>query len=424
MTGGRRGSDGPLLMVVGTGGRNYRHYLMASISSRYRMHLLLGFEPGWERPYLDGWTVLPRMGGAIGARAMVAAAQSVAAREPVHGVLAWDESRVVQGAKVAEALGLPGGDRQAVMRCRDKHLTRETLAAAGVPQARSIVVASTGEARAAADQIGYPVVLKPRAMAASIGAVLARDPGELAACFTFARDAAGPGAWPHDAGVLAEEYLTGPEISIDAAVHGGRVHPLFVARKEIGYLPYFEETGHLVDAADPLLTEPGLHALVQDTHTALGFTNGMTHTEVKLTPAGPKIIEVNARLGGDLIPYLGLRATGVDPGLAAAAVACGQPPQVATDRSLVGAIRFFYPDRDDTTIDSVSFATDPPLPATVDRAVPLAGPGAVVSPPPKGTQFGRIAFATAVAATAQECRAALDAAQAALTVTARDTRHR
>jgi biotin carboxylase len=190
------------------------------------------------------------------------------------------------------------------------------------------------------------------------------------------------------------------------------VQPLCVARKEVGYPPYFEEVGHLVDAADPLLTDPELLAVVQDAHTALGYADGITHTELKLTPAGPKLVEVNARLGGDLIPYLGLRATGVDPGRAAAAVACGQPPEVAADRKLVGAVRFFYPDRR-ITVESVRFV-DPP--STVDLAVPLAEPGDVVSPPPAGTLFGRVAFATAVAPTAAECAAALDGAAAALQI--------
>jgi biotin carboxylase len=213
--------------------------------------------------------------------------------------------------------------------------------------------------------------------------------------------------------VLVEELLTGPEISVDCAVHRGRVHPLCVARKEVGYPPYFEEVGHVVDGADPLLADPGVLAVVQGAHAALGYADGVTHTELKLTPSGPRLVEVNARLGGDLIPYLGLRATGVDPALAAASVACGRPPELAADRKLVGAVRFFYPDRDDTAVGSVRFAD---LPSTVDLAVPLAGPGDVVSPPPRGTLFGRVALATAVAATAAECAAALDAAAAALDV--------
>jgi hypothetical protein len=85
-------------------------------------------------------------------------------------------------------------------------------------------------------------------------------------------------------------------------------------------------------------------------------------------------VEVNARLGGDLIPYLGLRATGIDPGLAAAAVACGRPPEFTAERRLVGAVRFFYVDHDDTTIEAVRF-DDAGLPPAIDLTVPLAAPG-------------------------------------------------
>jgi biotin carboxylase len=405
--------DRPLLLLIGTGDRNYRDYLLRSIQTRYRVHLLVGTEPSWERQYVTGWTVLD-MKDTIGADHMIEAARAVTAREPLSGVLAWDEARILQAAKVAAALGLPAGDPDMVMRCRDKHLTREALDAAGVPQPKSIMTGSVEEALKVAELLGYPVVLKPRAMAASLGVVRVDTPEQLTEQFAFARDITVPGSWQYDV-VLVEEYLTGPEISIDSAVHQGQVLPMFLARKEIGYPPYFEEIGHVVDAADPLPADPALLRLLQDTHTALGFTDGMTHTELKLTPAGPKIIEVNARLGGDLIPYLGLRATGMDPGLAAAAVACGQPPELRPDRSLVGAVRFFYVDDEDTTIDAVEF-DESALPSAIDRVVPLVKPGDTVSPPPKGTLWGRIAFATAVATSSQECLGALDAAQAALTL--------
>ena len=224
-----------------------------------------------------------------------------------------------------------------------------------------------------------------------------------------------PGSWRYDQGVLVEEYIAGPEISVDSAVYHGELMPMFVARKRIGYPPYFEEVGHVVDAADPLLTEPGLASVMRAAHAALGFTDGMTHAEYKFTPDGPKVIEVNARLGGDLIPYLGLRASGLDPGLAAAAVACGRRPELKADRSAAAGVRFFYAAQDDTTIERIWFS-EAALPPETDRAVTLAGPGDVMSPPPRGTMSGRVAFVTVLAATAPACDAALDAAHAALIV--------
>src|SRR5579859_658311 len=81
----------PLLLVIGTGSRNYREYLLASISTRYRIHLLLWAEPGWELRYVTSWTVLGREEETIDAADMIAAAADVAAPGPLAGVLAWDE---------------------------------------------------------------------------------------------------------------------------------------------------------------------------------------------------------------------------------------------------------------------------------------------------------------------------------------------
>ena len=81
-----------------------------------------------------------------------------------------------------------------VLRCRDKHLTRTALAQAGVPQPESVMVSSVVEALSVAAEIGYPVVLKPRAMAASLGVVRVEDAEQLAAYYSFARDTTVPGA--------------------------------------------------------------------------------------------------------------------------------------------------------------------------------------------------------------------------------------
>lgn len=251
------------------------------------------------------------------------------------------------------------------------------------------------------------------------------NPGELRAMFPFTRDmpAPDPVVYSTDHPVLVEQCVAGEEISVDAVMRDGAVTPVFLARKVVGYPPYAEEIGHFVDAADPLLTDVTLRTALQATHTALGFRDGWTHTEFMLTTDGPRLIEVNGRLGGDLIPYLGSLATGLDPGLMAAAVACGQEPDLSTTRARVAAIRFFYVDTDDTTIAEVSFDASV-LPPAIDRAVPVARPGTVASPPPKGTVWGRIADTTVAGDSVPECRAALDDAQAALRVVPLPSRSR
>lgn len=401
----------PHLLLISTGDRLFRQYLLAPIAEHYRIHLFLNAQPGWETDYVDAVTVLA---DTLDAEQMIRAARELDGRDPIDGVLCWDEARIVAASKVAEALGLPGGDPQMVLRCRDKHLTRELLAEAGVPQPRSVLVDSVEQAATVAAEIGYPVVLKPRGVAASLGVVLVTDEAQLRDQFDFAHDTTAPGAITGDAIVLVEEYADGPEISVDCAVYHGEVLPICLAHKEIGYPPYFEEVGHLVDGADPQLADPAFQQLLEQAHQALGFTDGITHSEFRLTPSGPKLIEVNARLGGDLIPYLGLRATGIDPGLAAAAVACGRRPELSPDRKRFGAVRFCYVPYE-MTIGEIAFDASL-LPAEVDLAVVRAASGQHHSPPPAGTVWGRIAYITAVADSAEQARAVIDAAEAALSV--------
>ncbi|WP_436536173.1 ATP-grasp domain-containing protein [Actinoplanes sp. HUAS TT8] len=406
----------PHLLIVTPGKRNFREYLLRSVATQYRVHLLHHAEPSWERQYLDDWTVVDDLTDEPAVEALMA---KVAEADPFDGVLCWDESWIMLAARLARTFGLPGGDVEAINRCRDKHLTREALSAEGVPQPRSAAVTRVDEAVRVAAEFGYPVVVKPRALAGSLGVVKVASEAETRASFAFARASQSliPEMPQQDASTLIEEYIDGPEISIDAAVVNGEVHVLCIARKQVGFEPHFEETGHVVDGHDPLLTDPVVIGVLRDTHAALGFRHGITHTELRLDRRGPQVIEVNARIGGDLIPYLGLRSGGPDVGLVAAAVACGRAPLPGpSGERRVAAIRYFYPPHDATVIDEVTF-DGARLPAAIDRAEALAAHGDVKSPPPNGLMVGRVALAVAVAGSHQECAAALDRAGAALTVT-------
>lgn len=407
--------DKPVLLLISPGHRRYREYLFPTLAQRFRIHLLNTVEPSWELPYIAGFTLV----ASTELDDLLPAAVEVSNRGGLAGVLSWDEARIHQAAQIATVLDLPTTDPDLVWRCRDKYQARTALAAAGVAQPRFALVSDLTQALAAAEVIGYPVVLKPRAAAASFGVVRVADRTALTTHFGFTAAARVPHMPSYEQGVLVEECLDDPEISIDSAVFDGKVFPAFVAHKQLGFAPYFEETGHVVRQVDPLVDDQAVLTALQDAHAALGFTLGWTHTEFKLTADGPKVIEVNGRLGGDLIPYLGMRASGIDPGVTAAMMACGLPPQMNADRKLIGAVRFYYPPHDDTVIDYLRFE-ETGFGSVLDSTVILAEPGSVVSPPPKGIATGRIAYATATAATESECRQALDAAHAALRLIERD----
>jgi biotin carboxylase len=398
----------PLLLLVDSSWEDYRDYLLESIARKYRIWLFSSHEPSWELRSVVGSTLVDT----LDADATLAAARELAAATRIDGVYCYDEARILVAAQVAQLLGLPGGDPEAVYRCRDKRATRTALRAAGVPQPESIVAREAADARAAATRLGFPLVLKPRALAASEGVIRVDSAAELDAAFAFARAKTLPEAPDFNDAVLVEEYVDGLEVSVDALCFRGRAASVFVARKLLGFEPYFAEVGHVVDGPDPLLRDPELTGIVAAALEAVGLRDGWAHVEVKLSAAGPKVIEVNGRQGGDLIPYLGLGATGIDPGLAGAAVACGREPDLRLRRSRVAGIRFCYP-RQDGVVERV-VVDRAALPPQVDRVRVLVRPGEEVLLPPRSHLHARCAYCTAIAASVGECLEALDAAVAAV----------
>jgi hypothetical protein len=119
----------------------------------------------------------------------------------------------------------------------------------------------------------------------------------------------------------------GDYLSVESATCGGVTTHLEVTGK-FPLTPPFRETGYVVPATvDPALREAVL-GITGAAVAALGVTGGMTHTEVKLTPAGPRIIEVNGRLGG-YVAGIVRRARGFDLVRVALAAAFGAPATAA-----------------------------------------------------------------------------------------------
>lgn len=400
----------PLILVVGSGYHLYREYLLAGIARAARVWLLSPREPGWERGYLTGSTLVDPFDPA----ALLAAGDQVAAGHEVAGVISWDELLVLNAARLAEHLHLPGPGTSAVSHCRDKFRTRRALARHGVPQPGSVVARSAAQTAAAAARLGYPVVVKPLSLGASIGVTRVAGPGQLAEAYRHASEAFEDDNPPR-AAVLVEECVLGEEISVDSAIVGSRVRPLFVARKIVGFGAACEEIGHVVDPCDPLLTDPDFRSFLQDAHDAVAFGTGLTHTEVMLTAQGPRLIEINARLGGDLIPYLASHATGIDVGRVAVCVALGDRPAVPSPPAAVTArIDFLYPDRP-CVVGSVERRDH--LPEGVVEAVALAGPGQELALPPDSHVSGRFGYVICTASSAAACAAVAEHGRESLVLT-------
>jgi biotin carboxylase len=397
-----------LVVVVGSGGRPYREYAFAAASARADLALVTATEPDWQQRYL---TTHHQVSDTTPDALAQAIANIVVATPGQAGVFTWDEVLLEATAAAAQRLGLDHMSPTAVRNCRDKLSTRRLLDMAAVSGVKFAHVRGQEEALREAEAIGYPVVVKPRSLAGSVGVVIAQDADQLRALYHHASEAAFPGIDPLD-GLVLEEFLDGPEISIDCVVRDGDVHLVNVAHKRLGFDPFFEEVGHLVS---PWRHEPwadDLTHLVVEVHRVLGVTVGVTHAEVRLTAAGPRLVEVNGRLGGDFIPHLGRLATGIDLTAAAVDLALGAEPDLRQLRDTCAEVRFLYPSRDGV-VRSLDLTEAAALPG-VAEVVPLAGPGTRLLLPPRGI-VPRLAALLVTGETPEECRALLERASSLVT---------
>lgn len=367
------------LLIVSSGNRIYREYALRSIATHYDLVLLHDEPLTWQEPYLIDFDQID----ITDKEQVVAAARAMARRHQIAGILTYDEPSLEVTAAVAENLQLRHHRPASARLCRDKFAMRQAWDKAGVPSARSRLVFSLQEAEDAASQIGYPVVLKPRSMAASIGVIRADSPEQLARAYAVASLELHPVFRGSAVGTLVEEYLVGPEISVENVVVDGQVSSIAITRKQLGLAPHFEEIGHVVSPGEPLEEEVAIREVVAAAHRAFDIRYGITHAELRLTERGPRMIELNGRSAGDLIPYLVYLATGIDLPLVSAQVAAGDSPALSTTRCTAAAIQFIYPAFDGyfraCAIDPAAFQH-----SWIEKIICQRQPGEELYLPPRG----------------------------------------
>ena len=314
-------------------------------------------------------------------------AAAVAPYRP-SGVLPLLDRDLVPLADLAVRLGLPFHSPVVATRLSDKLVQRRALAEGGVPVPGSWEVPGTSVPEALArlsGQVGFPAVLKPRAGAGSRRTVPVADLAGLAAALAAL---AGRGVLPEP--MLVEEYLPGRAgdgrrpfaefVSVETVVERGGIHHLSVT----GRLPLvepFRETGSFVPSALGAEDTEAVLGAATDALEALGVAHGCCHTEVKLTPDGPRIIEVNGRMGGG-VPDMLRVATGLDLIGLCVRLAVGEPARL--ERPLrfdgVGYWLFLQPPATARTVRSIGgMRAVAELPG-VEDVFPHLRPGDLVDP--------------------------------------------
>jgi biotin carboxylase len=244
----------------------------------------------------------------------------------LDGIVTFSEAQIRRTAGIAHHGGLAHFSPAVAVAVTDKYVQRTLLSRAGVPIPRFRPLSGPGDLPAALAGVGLPAVLKPRAGAGS---------AHTCRVDSLAEAAARLGEFPPGDFVLEEMLLGDPSVagtgfgdyvSVESVIVAGQVRHVEVTGK-FPLAPPFRETGYVVPST---LSAPWRHAVLQAADAAvhaLGIPVGVTHTEVKLTPSGPRVIEVNGRLGG-YVADLVRRARRVDLVRLRLAAALGRPVDI------------------------------------------------------------------------------------------------
>lgn len=296
--------------------------------------------------------------------------------EAISGVISSCDYYLPLVAAVAERFRLPSSPAKVLASMTDKHLMRQALRRKGLPGPSSFLALSEEDAEAAAGATGLPAIVKPRDMSGStlvrkvhsvdqmrraIGAVLSHP--------------ANPRGRKRAEGALVESYLSGEEFSVECCARRGDVFLSGITDKRLGGEGGFVERGHMFPADLPAESARAIGVHAAEALSAMGYVEGTAHVEIRMTPSGPRVIEMNPRIGGNYISELVERVTGLSPLTQMVEVALGEEPReaVEAERPKSAAVAFLLPSSEGTLVGFRGEAEAKASPGVVRCS--LAAPG-------------------------------------------------
>ena len=206
-------------------------------------------------------------------------------------VTAATDKPLVMMARIAEKYGFPFYSVETAQWSTDKFQMKQRFELGDVPHARGRLVKSVVET---ADMV-YPVIVKPRDNSGSRGVKLCRTKEELEQSMAEALE------YSKLDSVLVEEFIEGPEYSIEGLHYDGTSEVIQFTEKKTTEFPYNVELGHIQPANISEKNKQKIREIVAKIGKALRFENCPSHTELKINERGIFVIETSPRLGGDYI---------------------------------------------------------------------------------------------------------------------------
>lgn len=248
-------------------------------------------------------------------------------------VTAATDKPLVMMARVAKALHLPFYSEETAVWSTDKFQMKQRFSLGNVPCAKGRLISSVSQA----EDMSYPVIVKPRDNSGSRGVKLCRNQQELelsiAEAFAVSRLET----------VLVEEYIEGREFSIESLHYEGKSEVIQFTEKKTTEFPYNVELGHKQPANLTDEERMQISEIISKIAACLHFDNCPSHTELKVNDRGIFVIESSPRLGGDYITsMLTPLSTGINLEDQLLRIALGEKVDIMTGRvAKASAVCFF-----------------------------------------------------------------------------------
>lgn len=206
-------------------------------------------------------------------------------------VTAATDKPLVMMARIAEKYGFPFYSVETAQWSTDKFQMKHRFELGDVPHAQGRPISKVEEA----EGLMFPVIVKPRDNSGSRGVKLCRNVEELKASIEEALENSKLDT------VLVEEFIEGPEYSIEGLHHDGKNEVIQFTEKKTTEFPYNVELGHIQPANISEGNQQKIREIVSKIGKAMNYVNCPSHTELKINERGIFVIETSPRLGGDYI---------------------------------------------------------------------------------------------------------------------------
>jgi biotin carboxylase len=220
----------------------------------------------------------------------------------LRAVLSVDDSATTIAALASQLLGLPHNEPASALAARDKLVMRQRLAEAGVPVPDFSAHPLDREPLEIAEELRFPVVVKPTGLNGSRGVIRADDPQSFATAWQRTRRMLlDEGHQLTGSVLLVEEYLPGVEVALEGLLTGGELQVLALFDKPDPLEgPFFEETIYVTPSRLPTAMQEAIAAATAAAAAALGLREGPVHAELRMNDRGVWPIELAGRSIGGL----------------------------------------------------------------------------------------------------------------------------